>query len=274
MALVSRIAMEPKPALPESVSLPAKDRRRSKLRIGMAVVGVLLLALLLWLVFTSLSGNQVVWLTPAELARRTQPGPFSAIKRKIWILAGPLRGLYRRNRPQIVIETSLGTPSLTTIEESGLGAPVTTNTQGLRAWVLTPAESSAFRIRLKAAPGASTGTIQRAQTFDGGQMQLQSVDFRIVSGKLTPVGLNTELTPKIVSRSVKLTMAVTFTELVQPPADKVSTVRTNFRATCQAVIPSGGSLVLDGGPPKNGGENRYLLIVSPKVWNVVDKQSK
>src|SRR6266487_168971 len=108
--------MEPNPALLDSASLPAKDRRRSKLRIGMAVSGVLLLALLLLLVFTSLSGNQVVWLTPAELARNTQPGPFSAIKRKIWILAGPLGRLYPRNRPQILIETSLGTPPLTIIE--------------------------------------------------------------------------------------------------------------------------------------------------------------
>ena len=265
--------METKPALPESVSLPAQDRRRSKLRIGMALL-VLLLALLLWLVFTSLSGNQVVWLTPAELARSTQPGPFSAIKRKIWILAGPLARLYRRNRPQIVIETSLERPSLTIIEEAGLGAPVTTNAQGLRAWVFTPAASSAFRIRLKATPGASTGTTQRAQTFDGGQVQLQSVEMRTVSGKLTPVGLITELTPKVVSRSVKLTMAVTFTELVQPPPDRVSIIRTNFTATCQAVIPDGGSLVLDGGSPKEGGKNKYLLMVSPRVWNPVDKPTK
>src|SRR5439155_7615943 len=133
-------------------------------------------------------------------------------------------------------------------------------------WVLTPEESSAFKFRPRATPGASTGTIQRAQTYDGGQMQLQSVDFRIVSGKLTPVGLITELTPKVVSRSVKLTMAVTFTELVQPPPDRVSIIRTNFTATCQAVIPDGGSLVLDGGSPKEGGENKYLLMVSPRVW--------
>ncbi|PYI87466.1 MAG: hypothetical protein DME26_06055, partial [Verrucomicrobia bacterium] len=109
---------------------------------------------------------------------------------------------------------------------------------------------------------------------DGGQMQLQSVDFRIVSGKLTPVGLTTELTPKVVSRSVKLTMAVTFTELIQPPPDSVSSIRTNFTAMCQAVIPNGGSLVVDGGTPKDGGENRYWLIVSPRVWNPVDKPTK
>jgi hypothetical protein len=226
------------------------------------------------LVFTSLSGNKVVWLTPAELARSTQPGPFSAIKQKIWMVARPLRRFYRRNPPQILIETSLRTLSATTIQAADLGIPVTTNTTGMRAWILTPAELSAFRIHLKATPGAATGTTQSAQTLDGRQMQLQTVDLLTVSGKLIPVGLITELTPKVVSSSVKLTMAVTFTELVQPPPDKVSTVRTNFTATCQAVIPNGGSLVLDGGPPKDGGENRYLLIVSPRVWNLVDKQTK
>jgi len=264
--------METKPALPESLSLPARDERRSTLRLGLVVVGVLLLALLVWLVFASLSGNKLVWLTPAELARSTQPGPFADLKQRVRNLAGPVWRRLRRAQPLISLDCKVLTLSSAALEKAGLGAAATTNADGMRAWIFTPTETSGLRQQFKTNSAASSLGSPSIATFGGGQARV------VVGNAGAAVGVprtdvTIDLIPKLVSSSIKLTIGATAIE--SPGALRNSQPgKTNFVLACQAMIPSGGSLVVDGGSPIDGGENKYLLIVSPRIWNPADKPAK
>ena len=82
-----------------------------------------------------------------------------------------------------------------------------------------------------------------------------------------------DLIPKLVSSSVKLRIGAT---AIESPGSSPNSqpVKTNFTLACQAMIPSGGSLVVDGGSPMDGGETKYLLIVSPRIWNLADQPAK
>lgn len=255
--------MESNPPKPESPTLPAKGGRRSALRIGWTALGVLLLAVIVFLVVTSLSGRKVVWLTPAEFARSTQPGPFTTFKQKVKTLASPLWRYYRRTRLQIRIDSSMLTLPAAAAEIR-LGAPVTTNANGLRAWILLPAELNAFQARLKTNPGALLVAAPRVQTFDGSQARLSQTMQAPTWGKPTTV-LTVDLIPKVVSGSVKLTTSVTYTEMTAPPPGKVFAVKTNLTAACRVLLPNGGGLVVEEASVKDAIGNIYLLILSPTV---------
>lgn len=262
--LVSGIAMESKPALPESTTRSTRLGRFSRLQIVGFVTATLLLVLTIVLVITSLTASKVEWLTPTQLSRSIQPGPFTAFKQKVRNLVGPVWRRIRRTPPQIAISSSLLTLSATTAEQIGLGTPTTANADGTRAWLLTPAESGTLRQQLKTNSGAVLLGNPSIMTLNGGQA-------RVVVGNSTAMignprtGTTVDLIPKVVSGAVKVTIAATSVESVVAPGNAQS-IRTNFAMACQAVIPNGGSLVLDGGPLNGGGENRYWLIVSPRVW--------
>ena len=271
VALLSGTAMEPEPALPESATRSAKRGRFSKLQIAGFVSAILLLAVIVVLVFTSLSSSKVEWLTPAQFSRRTQPGPFTTFKQKVRNLAAPVWGHFRRAPSQITINSTLLTCSSTAAERIALGTPATTNANGMRAWILTSAESSTLLQQFKTNFGAVLLGSPGIMTLNGGQARV------VVAGNAAAAvpgtGVTIDLIPKIVSGSVKLTMAATSIENAVPSGNSQS-VKTNFAVACQAVIPNGGSLILDDGPPKDGSANRYWLIISPRVWNPVDKPTK
>lgn len=252
--------------MPESPTLPAKGGRRSALRIGWTALGVLLLAIILFLVLTSFSGRKVVWLTPAEFARSTQPGPFTTFKQKVKTLASPLWRYYRRTRPQIRIDSSMLTLSAAAAEQIRLGAPVTTNANGMRAWILPPAELTALQARLKTNPGALLMGAPRVQTLDGNQARLSQIMQAPTWGKPTTV-LTVDLIPKVVSGSVKLTTSVIYTELTAQPPAKVFAVKTNLTAACRVFLPNGGGLVVEEASVKDAIGNIYLLILSPTIFD-------
>jgi hypothetical protein len=238
--------------------------RFSKLQIVGLVSAILLLAMTVVLVMTTMSTRKVVWLTPAQLARSTQPGPFDTFKQKVKNVLGPVWRRFRRAPSQIVITSSLLIHASTNAESFGLAAPATTNANGMRAWILGATESSALQQRLKTNSAASVLGSPGIMTFNGSPA-------RVVVGSAAPAvgvpgtGVTIDLIPKVVSGSVKLTVAAA-SIAGAGPSRNLSSVKTKFAAACQAVIPNGGSLVLDGGPPPDGGDNRYWLIVSPRVW--------
>lgn len=259
--------MESKPATPESPTLAAERGRRSALRIGGIAFGILLLAIFLFLVLTSLSGRKVVWLTPAEFARSTQPGPFTTFKQKVKTLASPLWRYYRRTRLQIRIDSSMLTLSAAAAEIR-LGAPVTTNANGMRAWILLPAELNALQAQFKTNAGALLVGAARVQTFDGSRAQLSHTMQAPTWGKPTTVlALTVDLIPKVVSGSVKLTTSVTYTEMTAPPPGKVFAVKTNLTAACRVFLPNGGGLVVEEASVKDAIGDIYLLILSPTVFD-------
>jgi hypothetical protein len=234
------------------------------MQIAGFVSAILLLVVIVVVVFTTLSATKVVWLTPAELARSTQPGPLTTFKQKVRNLAGPLWHRFRRTPPQITISSSLLIISSTAAEQIGLGSPATTNANGMRAWILTPTESTELQRQLKTNSGTILLGNSSVMTLNRGQTRVVVGNTGAMVG--TPRTATTvDLIPKVVSGAVKVTIAATSIETVVPSGNAQS-VKTNFAVACQAVIPNGGSLVLDSGSPKDGNTNRYWLIVSPRVW--------
>lgn len=255
--------MESKPALPKSGTLPARSRRRSALRIGGIALGILLLAVIVAIVVTSLSGNDVVWLTPAQLAARTQPGPFTAFKQKVRSVIAPVWTRLRRAQPMITLDCKVLTLSSATLEEAGLGEAATTNADGMQAWILAAPAATTLQQFVKTNAGANVLDSSAIQTLHGGKARIL-LGNRLKVGA-TLVGTTIDVLPRNSAGSVRLVLNATVTSKAESPSNAAS-IRTNLAVTCQALIPNGGSLVLDGGSPKDGGENRYWLIVSPRVW--------
>src|SRR6266478_4106551 len=124
------------------------------LKIGLGLLLVLLVAAI---ALSTLSAPQpVVWLDPAKVVLAPKPpGAIAQLRRKLAILTAPVWQRFRRARPQIMIDSSVMKLSSAAAEGAALGAPTATNTDGLKAWVVSPEQLAALRQRLKNAPGAT-----------------------------------------------------------------------------------------------------------------------
>jgi hypothetical protein len=239
--------------LEPSPPTPVRNRRRVRRFVFVAIAALLLPAVLLIVLFPSES--QVTWLTLAELAHATKPGPLTIIKHKLINLTAPLWRWYHSNRRSIYISSNFLILSTAAAEQTGLGAPTTTNADGLRAWILSPAELDAFRQRLKTLPGASNSFAPAFQTADGSPAQLSMNP---------PIGCSINVLPRAASHSVKLLLNATSAEIADLTATNI-TIKTNFAATCAAVVPNNGGLVLDGGKPDGTNSQSYWLILCPTM---------
>jgi hypothetical protein len=240
----------------------------------LAICGVLLLAAILFVALTAAFEKKVVWLTPTELARSTRAGPFTQLKQKLASLTPSFVWRFWRRQPAIQIDSSLLTLSAAAAAQTGLGVPVATNANGMRAWILSPAELDALQQRLKTIPDATLLSRPSVQTLSGRQAQVQVVDLVTVAGKSTPVGLIVDLFPRAASGSVKLTMSATSTERFVPHPGGALAVRTNFAAACRVFIKSTGGLVVDGGDAKDSGEKSHWIIIHAVVLDAQGKPIK
>jgi hypothetical protein len=225
-------------------------------------LGVLLPAIMLLLILTSLSGHKVIWLTPAEFARSTQPGPFSALKQKIKILAAPVWQRFRRAPLQIRIETSIVTLAASAARDVGLGRPVSTNVNGMSVWILSAAELNTLQARLKTNPAALLRAMP-VQTLNRWPAQLGET-MPGLWGK-PPTALTLGLIPKAASGSIKLTASVIHTTLSTQPPAPTFVVKTNLTAACRAVIPAGHGLVMKATNLQDPIADTYFFLFSPAV---------
>jgi len=237
---------------------PVRKRRRVRRFVLIAIAALLLLALLVVVLIPSES--QVTWLTPAELAHATKPSPLTAIKRKLIIFTAPLWRWYRSSRRTIQIKSNFLTLSTTTSEQIGLGAPTTTNADGLRAWILSPAELTAFQQRLKTLPGASVTASPTIQTADGSPAQVT-----VGAPFSMPVGFHINLYPRAAAHSIRLLLGATSTEIAAHNTTNTFTIKTNFAATCAAIVPNNGGLVLSGAKSDGTNAQSCWLVISPMM---------
>ena len=207
----------------------------------------------------------MTWLTPAELAHATKPSPLTIIKRKLINLTAPLWRWYRSNRRNIQISSSFLTLSTADSEQIGLGAPTTTNEDGLHAWILSPSELKAFLLRFHTLPGASENAVRTIQTADGNQASSTTVGLNVDPHPSSRPVFQVNLLPRAASHSVKLLFSAIWTEIADPAGTNYITVKTNFTATCAAVVPNNGGLVLEGGKPNNANAQTCWLILSPMM---------
>jgi hypothetical protein len=151
-----------------------------------------------------------------------------------------------------------------------LGTPVSTNTNGGRAWILTAALCDSLRQRLKDLPEESSLVGPRVTTFDGGQAQIFA-GANSAPGQVIPEGITINLTPTISDDSVQLLVSLLATELVpRNPSNSVG-MRTNLDVACRALVPDGGGLLLTPGGLMDATGRRYFGLVSPTA---VDAQGK
>ena len=250
-----------------------KPNRHCRRRFALAVMGALLLVIALILALPRRPGPPFAWLTQAEMARLTHPGPLTRLKEKVIILTLPLWMRYWNTQPQILVDSSLLTLSTAAAEQTGLGTPVATNGNGMRAWVLPPTELEALRQRLNVIPGASFGNKLRIHTVSGLGGQAFTGGTTPVAGINTPIGVTVHLIPKFVPSSVKLTLAVTSTE-IGAPSGQAEAVRTNLAVACRVVLPNAGGLVVDGGNAWDASGKNHWLIISPVITDAQGNPKK
>src|SRR5947207_2331065 len=248
--------------LSEPASPIPTPNRHCRQRFALALLGVLLLVITLLLTLASRSGPPFAWLTQAELAQLANPGPLTQLKEKVIILTLPLWMRFWNTQPQILADSSLLILPTAAAEQTGLGTPVATNGNGMRAWVLPPTELEALRQRLNVIPGASFGNKLRIHTVGGLGGQAFTGGTTRVAGINTPIGVTVHLIPKFVSSSVKLTLAVRSTE-IGAPSGQAEAVKTNLAVACRVLLPNAGGLVVDGGGARDASGKNHWLIVSP-----------
>ena len=257
--------MDTPPGSPEPPAAPHKRARRSKLQIIIAILAVLLAFVLLMLILARPPAEGVVWLTPQQMNRLTQPGPLTQLKWKLMALTGPLQRWYRLRRQSVFVGSNLLKLSEAAAKQTGLGPPTALGTNGVRAWILSPGELDGFRQRLKAIPGASIESSPRITTGDGGQARASMGSTISVAGKPVFAGLVVDLNPKIARNCVRLLIAVTSTGPANSPSNQPPVIRTNLALTCQAWLTNACGLVVDGGNARDEDGNGWWFIISPTI---------
>jgi hypothetical protein len=81
--------------------------RRSVLKLALAVMGVLLAVMILFLALPSKPESNMVWLTQSQMASATQTAPLTRLKYWFMNLTAPLWRRYWKTRAQILVDASL-----------------------------------------------------------------------------------------------------------------------------------------------------------------------
>jgi hypothetical protein len=255
----------------------------------LVVLGALLCAAVLVLfIVPSFSSHNFVWLTPAQAAQATQPGPFERVKMTLKGWLAPWLHRYYGLRPNIKIEAKLMVIPRDATMPGVLGAPIVTNADGTRAWILSSPELLSLRqnlnsnqhIAVQFAPIIQTGNGMQARMSMGQSIPLGPTNRQpVVAGRKANaswinVGLSIDVMPQAVSGSVRLPLIITSTELAGPAITGGPILRTNFSVACRALIPDAGALVINCRDVGGASPTNYLLIFSPVRVDATGKPRK
>lgn len=276
--------MNAKPESPASPCPALRPDRPLRLRRALAALLVLLLAVIFVAIRIGRPSQSLVWLTPAELASASRPPFYAPLKYKLVSLVGPLWGHFRKAPPLVRIDSTYMALPGAASQPIGLPVASMTNADGLRAWILSPSEFSAIQAWLKAATEASVVSRPRIITSDGGRAVLFAGPI-ITRGRISyteiddpaphpgsaPIGLRIDITPKLASRSIKVTCGITCSEWAATASGSMTLVQTNLATACRALVPNGGALAVAGWKALDSGWTSYWLFLSP---NPLDSQGK
>jgi hypothetical protein len=217
-------------------------RRHRLWRILAACVLFTCLSLFIFLVFPE---REFVWLTPAQLDQASRPGPVILLKYKLKGFVELLLGHRRSHQSGTLISTSIVTIS-SDDTASLLSAPFATNAGGMKAWILSPEEMSAFLKRLKAGPGFANVVPPEIKAADGLAYRTMSGHSTLVApGVWTNAGIKLDVTASATYISLKLLVGATYTQVPWPPATNFPPIKTNFCVACRALLPMGSCLVIN-----------------------------
>jgi hypothetical protein len=261
--MVFRMNMHSEPGLPERPSTSRTRNRRTGFKLRIIASGAFLFAIIIFFSISTPPEDKVLWLAPGELARIKQGGAVARIKDKLMQWTAPVWKSYWSRQPQILIDSSLLTFSAAALDQTGLGASVATNTDGTRAWILSPAELSAFRQHLTTIPGASLLSRPRAQTAAGTSAQMFVGSTALMAGKSVPIGVTLDLAPKVRSGSLQLLLGITSTKMIASTSANAAVLSTNLAVACRVLLPNSSGLVVASGNVTHAHGTNYWLILSP-----------
>src|SRR5580704_3180170 len=248
-------------------------RRNPSLRTLIALLAILILIAIVATTLPSpTSGEKIAWLTPAQMAQAKGGGRLANLEQRFQWLINPFHRLFHRGpKALLLFDSSILDISAASGAQLSLGAPVSTNADGMHAWILSPPELNSFLKRLKETPNISTVSRPRISTADGVQSKMSVGNTILVGGALSLVGLSMDLTPKVSGDTFKLLVEVTDTETNTAVSPGLLSFKTNFTIACRATIPNGGALVVDAG---NSGTNHYWLVLTPQLMDAAGKPIK
>ncbi|MDB6064687.1 MAG: hypothetical protein JWR26_895 [Pedosphaera sp.] len=220
-----------------------------------------------WFLLHAPTQEHVVFLSPSEHKLAISGGRFAPLKQKFQWLIDPILKRFQKAQPDIAISSHLFTLPLTKLDTLGLGPAVTTNTVGVRAWVLSPSQAKALRQTLETTDNFTLVNAPNISvtTEAGREAQIQAVDLKILGGKLLPIGFVLDVLPTRSGASIKMILSTAYTEPSESAPDKSPEINLNFGAACRALIPDGSTLVLAGGKSQGAGTNTYLVITTSQM---------
>jgi len=197
----------------------------------------------------------LVWFSGPPVRSATKPSTWGKIRFQVIKLTYPVWKHFQRPAPNISINGNLfiiSTAMARSLTEI-LGRPASTNAQGFRAWIAQPETVKRLRenlnehsggdipegdARVLATARVATSSGRRAMVFMGGQGSDQFI---------------VELSPAVVSKTIRLELGNQWTPSNAPPA---------MGAKCRAVLPNGGGLIIEGATSGNKPNQSYLEIFS------------
>jgi len=231
-------------------------RRTIKWVIGIPLLLLVLFAAFLWVPEPPSPGPQFAWIPPASGFPSKRVGARIAIKYKILRWLGPL-GRRFRPQPNVSVETWLfsgdGPPGEL---ERIVGSPISTNTDGARAWILSTNELFAIRQSHPLGP-AFWGSVDTATvtTADDTTIICQTSSSFIFY-----------LASSVVRRSIHLQFSAWKGNWPQPVAGGVyaALMRTNPAVSWDATVPNRGAVLIAAGSPGTG-SNFWMLVTPTRI---------
>jgi hypothetical protein len=245
-------------------------RRTGAFLLTLTALSILIVFLLLE--FRPSPRDKFGWLTPAQMAEAKQIGPLTRLKYKLEGLMGPLRRVFQR-KPKALLNfnSSIWKLSADSTAQIDLGAPISTNADGTRAWILSAKELDAFRKRVKGLPDASPVIGPSMTTVDGMQCQVQSGNTMKVGGAFVTVGLTVDLVPKVSGDTFNLEIGFMDTETNASASAASTPIKTNFAVACRAAVPNASTLLI--GVANTEGKH-YWLVLTPVLVDAAGKLIK
>jgi hypothetical protein len=264
------MSIELEPNSTESTASAPGRRQSRKIFVLLAAVIVLMLAAWALLLIEN-RGESVTWLTPAQMAQAKQTGPLTRLKYRLAWIINPLKRLIRGHRePQLLLEAHIWEIPGSNATQMELGQPISTNNNGMKAWLLSPARTDSLQKRFKSMSGAHAISSPRVTTADGVPSIMMVGNTLPGAGATTLFeGLTVDLAPHISGDTVKMLIGVTDTE-TNAGSPALSLI-TNLDVACRASIRDSDALIIDGG---GAGEKHYWLTLKPVMIDATGKLIK
>jgi hypothetical protein len=191
----------------------------------------------------------MMWLAGNPLATRSSPGTWSKIRFQIIKITYPVWRHFYKGGPQVLIEARLLKPSQISADQltPTWGGAISTNGSGSRAWILSAEKLKESRNSMNEVFAANSGISMRV-TLGGNAGAAQ-----IRSGQGADT-FTVDVAPRITQRAIRVAIGGLWSESGPPP-------RTNT-VNCQALLPNGGALIVEGSTNGHDPNVRYFFIFS------------